>query len=622
MKKYLFLIVLICCLLLCAAAFADREISVTTLDGVSGVIRVPDDVTLILEKGGPDGVVCNENGGTKTFALSNYQMSEGTIAYGTSGQKMVVLELSPKVINTSKGTPVTCLIPVVHPGTLQSGTNGSLILNAFTYSGDAEQEKAMTEDEWNTYKTYVSDINLLFSSEAVSATNDKDHNIDIHKKEPAYTLDIYGNSRIKIDGSIKVQGFHLHGEIKIRYGLEIDSFAIEKVETGELSLMIPIPLCALGMTVGGEGSIGASFSESFEITAAFNVGFDAMNANVEGHRSGGKVDVFGEEELDVFIGAEIGPEVELEVFSAGIVYKLGLTIKYRAYQGHYFVEDRHKYMYHACNRCRYKGLFPQIGPLAAEIKIAGIFSKLYELIPEKEMDPLIDHYWSDTFSQDGEGTCPLIGYRLDVHVQDQNGKEIEGAEVTYSPHDEKYFKDVITAKTDVFGDAKIYIPLKDFKDPNPVTVTASIQDNLNPHLSIKSSVDITEKGISKEKGTAANKEDTPPDPEKETLTLDTSTQAIYFEDSGSGSATGMPSTIYYHYSQGKANIPKNIPEKSGLLFTGWNTEKDGSGKAVAPGSQLGQREDITLYAQWELISKYYLIQYNANGGEWAPEGQV
>ena len=76
----------------------------------------------------------------------------------------------------------------------------------------------------------------------------------------------------------------------------------------------------------------------------------------------------------------------------------------------------------------------------------------------------------------------------------------------------------------------------------------------------------------------------------------------------------MPSTIYYHYSQGKANIPKNIPEKSGLLFTGWNTEKDGSGKAVAPGSQLGQREDITLYAQWELISKYYLIQYNANGG--------
>ena len=189
MKKYLFLIVLICCLLLCAAAFADREISVTTLDGVSGVIRVP---------------VCNENGGTKTFALSNYQMSEGTIAYGTLGQKMVVLELSPKVINTSKGTPVTCLIPVVHPGTLQSGTNGSLILNAFTYSGDAEQEKAMTEDEWNTYKTYVSDINLLFSSEAVSATNDKDHNIDIHKKEPAYTLDIYGNSRIKIDGSIKV----------------------------------------------------------------------------------------------------------------------------------------------------------------------------------------------------------------------------------------------------------------------------------------------------------------------------------------------------------------------------------------------------------------------------------
>lgn len=620
MKKCLFLIALICCLLLCAAAAADREFGVTTLDGVSGTIKVPDDITLIVEKGGPNGITCSESGGLKTFTLSSYETPNG--ATFTEGRKVVVLELAPKTINTSRGKPVTCVIPVTHPGTIHSGSNGSLVLNPFTYSGNKAEGKAMTEDEWNAYQTYISDINLKFTSKAVPVANDDDHNINIHIKETAYTFDIFGNSEISIDGSTTYEGYYFHNEIQIKYGLIIDNLALEHVETGEVKLMIPIPLCAIGITAGGEGSIGANFSQYFEIDCSFDVGFKAVDFEIHGDHSQGKADVFGDEEMDLFLGAEVGPEVELEIFSAGIVYKLGVTLKYKAYQGHYFVEDRAKYKYHACSSCLYKGLFPQIGPLAAEITVGTIFSKSYTLIPALDMDPIIDHYWSKTFSQDGAGTCPLIAYRLNVHVLDQNGKSIEGAEVSYTPNDEKHFKDVITAKSDKFGDATIYIPLKDFKDPNPVTVTASIQDPLDPHATIAKSIDITEKGIPKKEGSAANEEELPPDPLDKTITLDTSAQAIYFEDSGTGTVTGMPQTIYYHASQGPANIPDTCPEKSGVVFTGWNTEKDGTGKKVAPGSCYGVSEDVTLYAQWELVSKYYVIQYNANGGEWAPDGQV
>ena len=622
MKRLLFLTILLCCLIICAAASADREVSVTTLEGVSGTIRVPDEVTLIVEEGGPNGIICNENEGYKTFSLSSYQMSEGTIPFGSQGMKVVVLELGPKTIDASRGTPLTSMIPITHSGTLQSAGNGALVLESFTYHGDQAEGKAMTEAEWNEYNTYIKDLQLEYTAEAVPAESESDHNIDIHQKEPAYTLDILGNSKVTIDGSVEWHLLYFHNSIQIKYGLIIDNLALESLETGELKLMIPIPLCALGLTAEGEGSIGATFSQYFEIDASFNIGFEPIDFQIHADHSSGKSDVFGDEELDLFLGAEIGPEVDLEVFAAGIVYKLGVTLKYRAYQGHYFVEDRNRYLYHACDRCRYKGLFPQIGPLEAEITVAEIFSKGYELIPALDMEPLVDHYWSDTFSQNGEGTCPLIAYRLDVHVQDQNGKEIQGADVTYQPGDEKHFKDVITAKTDMFGNAKVYIPLKDFKDPNPVKLTASIQDPLNPHLTIHASKDITEKGIPKKKGSAADEEETPPDPEKATLTLDTSAQAIYFSDTGSGTASGMPQTIYYHASLGNANIPDTYPVKSGMQFTGWNTEADGSGLSVAPGSQFGSTEDVTLYAQWELVSRNYIIQYNANGGEWAPDGQV
>ena len=62
--------------------------------------------------------------------------------------------------------------------------------------------------------------------------------------------------------------------------------------------------------------------------------------------------------------------------------------------------------------------------------------------------------------------------------------------------------------------------------------------------------------------------------------------------------------------------------KSGATFKGWNTKADGTGTAVAVGTQLGGQKSnsdpITLYAQWSDSSTpstpTYTITFDANGG--------
>ncbi|MBP5725748.1 MAG: InlB B-repeat-containing protein, partial [Clostridia bacterium] len=60
----------------------------------------------------------------------------------------------------------------------------------------------------------------------------------------------------------------------------------------------------------------------------------------------------------------------------------------------------------------------------------------------------------------------------------------------------------------------------------------------------------------------------------------------------------------------------------GRVFTGWNTKKDGSGTAYAPGSVMTLWKSTVLWAQWEIpVNSWYVI-YDANGGTKAPVGQV
>ena len=63
-------------------------------------------------------------------------------------------------------------------------------------------------------------------------------------------------------------------------------------------------------------------------------------------------------------------------------------------------------------------------------------------------------------------------------------------------------------------------------------------------------------------------------------------------------------------------LPTNTFKKTGNLFTGWNTEADGSGTSYTDGQtvkNLTTTKDgiVTLYAQWDPAS--YIIQYSGNG---------
>jgi uncharacterized repeat protein (TIGR02543 family)/LPXTG-motif cell wall-anchored protein len=101
------------------------------------------------------------------------------------------------------------------------------------------------------------------------------------------------------------------------------------------------------------------------------------------------------------------------------------------------------------------------------------------------------------------------------------------------------------------------------------------------------------------------------------------TATLAYKDSLEGTVSGLPDPITINPSMSPyVRIPDNIPQKVGMVFTGWNTEKDGSGEGYAPGSIITVTEDTILYAQWTPLGNYWYIVYNANGGSDAPLTQL
>ena len=103
--------------------------------------------------------------------------------------------------------------------------------------------------------------------------------------------------------------------------------------------------------------------------------------------------------------------------------------------------------------------------------------------------------------------------------------------------------------------------------------------------------------------------------------LDTVT--LVFKDSLPGEASGIPSPIIITPAMSRyVRIPSTIPQKGGRVFTGWNTQQDGSGTKYAPGAVITLLKDVTLWAQWELTGDSWLVVYDANGGTKAPHAQI
>ena len=98
---------------------------------------------------------------------------------------------------------------------------------------------------------------------------------------------------------------------------------------------------------------------------------------------------------------------------------------------------------------------------------------------------------------------------------------------------------------------------------------------------------------------------------------------LMFLDSLPDATTGIPKPITIQPSVSRdVRIPDNFPEKSGRVFTGWNTARDGSGTNYAPGSVITLRNDTVLWAQWEIAGNSWYVIYDANGGTKAPMAQI
>lgn len=282
--------------------------------------------------------------------------------------------------------------------------------------------------------------------------------------------------------------------------------------------------------------------------------------------------------------------------------------------------------WHACKdlACYQAKVYAEYGPWKVVLEAGGHSKELWKITEPVPTDPFAWMYHSDTFN-DGSTSmlCPHMGYRLNVHVVDQDNKPLKDALVSYSPEETQFDKWGKNVSQQDDGNWRLYIPLTYPSKENPagktnkVTVTAAIPDPTHAGKTITVSQEVTEAGL----------KDSKPDPEEITIKLDMREVTLTFEDGSpeSGAAADIPKPITVVLAGSKGiQIPDTIPKKSGNHFIGWTTGKDGSGEKYTPGSlvDMSDGKNVTLYAQFRAILDTYVVMYNANGGTYAPPSQT
>lgn len=93
--------------------------------------------------------------------------------------------------------------------------------------------------------------------------------------------------------------------------------------------------------------------------------------------------------------------------------------------------------------------------------------------------------------------------------------------------------------------------------------------------------------------------------------------SVSYDANGGYFTTSMP--IDYPEVNKAYTVSGSVPTREGCTFTGWNTKPDGSGTSPAAGAlQITDYNDITLYAQWEVIN--YQITVIADEGVTVSDG--
>lgn len=85
-------------------------------------------------------------------------------------------------------------------------------------------------------------------------------------------------------------------------------------------------------------------------------------------------------------------------------------------------------------------------------------------------------------------------------------------------------------------------------------------------------------------------------------------------------ANGGKGTIEPAHKSAKATIiiaDAKTLAREGFTFSGWNTKNDGTGTSYAPGDKYEEDENLTLYAQWKVVSltTTYTISYELGDGK-------
>lgn len=354
------------------------------------------------------------------------------------------------------------------------------------------------------------------------------------------------------------------GVVNLEYNT---SFRISGTATG--GIRFDISICT-GIEIGGR------------------MGLTGLNLFVNNKSTMPKTDFRGFSiQGSVFVGFASGLSLScFKVFSVSAELETGLEVSGKLTSGHYFDEKR---KYHACKdfQCIDGDLSYKMLGYSISVN-AGVFNKGISGNFRPSI-PLTPFYYSGTYNDSAATTCPHWGYRLFVHVTDQNQRPLKDAEVSYKI-DDKQFDSIKSGKTDAEGKAVIYLPA------GTHTITVSAKDETGH--TYQTTEEFEEKGYDDNDKLIQ---------EHLYVAINMTRYTISFVDSDtSGSpAVGMPDAIYAYPDQKTAKIPGVRPTKTGRFFRGWSKEPNPSKSEYLPEEPITVERDTTLYVVWA-YDKYYI----------------
>ena len=359
------------------------------------------------------------------------------------------------------------------------------------------------------------------------------------------------------------------GVVNLEYNT---SFRISGTATG--GIRFDASMCT-GIEIGGKA--GLTGLDLFVNNKSTMPKFDFRGFSIQG---------------SVFVGFASGLSLScFKVFSVSAELETGLEISGKLTSGHYFDEKR---KYHACKdfQCIDGDLSYKMLGYSVSVN-AGVFSKGISGIFRPTI-PITPFYYSGTYNDSAATTCPHWGYRLFVHVTDQNNTPLKDAEVSYKI-DDKQFESIKSGKTDAEGKAVIYLPA------GTHTITVSTKDETGH--TYQTTEEFEEKGYDDNDKLIQ---------EHLYVAIDMTRYTISFvdEDTSGPAATNMPKPIYTYPDNNTAKIPWGGPIKDGRVFLGWSSIPNSSQIDYDPGNWITAERDTTLYAVWAY--REYFIKFDKN----------